>query len=180
MILGRSAPSNTEPTVEIEVEPGGGYLTLTPDEFERLTHGDPVKRRSGDCHGDFTIVAQIVRPPLELRCRYSDCAEGHPVADEDAWVTCPRCRHALGLEPIYTLCKHCDHFVDPNDCDEPGVARYVHLEDGEQEFDHDAEPSNLFHVLDDWKRLRPDLFQEHPDGKIGPNSSHHSRRGKIE
>ena len=81
----------------------------------------------------------------------------------------------------YTLCKHCDHFVDPNeplDTAPPGTDQFIHLEDGEQEFDHRAEPSDQTHTLDEWKRLRPDLFQEHPDGKIGPNSKHHSRRGK--
>lgn len=84
----------------------------------------------------------------------------------------------------YTLCKHCDHFVDPNDCledfpadEQAHIAKFIHLEDGEQEFDHDAEPgeTKLGH---EWQRDRPDLFQEHPDGAIGPNSFFHSRRGK--
>ena len=78
----------------------------------------------------------------------------------------------------YTLCVGCDHFVDPND--EPGCAPFVHLEDGEQEFDHDAEPSNQVHTLEEWRKLRPDLFVKHEDGKIGPNSLHHSRRGKLD
>ncbi len=81
---------------------------------------------------------------------------------------------------IYTLCKHCDHFVEPNEEHEthPEYAAFYHLEDGEQEFDHDAEPGES-HTIDEWNELRPDLFQEHPDGKIGPNSVFHSQRGKL-
>jgi hypothetical protein len=94
------------------------------------------------------------------------------------------------------LCKHCDHFVEENTNPEEIIettdttikvryddgstdifARYVHLEDGEQEFDHDAEPGE---TRDDWEKVRPDLFVEHADGKIGPNSIFHSQRGKID
>lgn len=32
-----------------------------------------------------------------LRCRYADCAERHPVAEEDEMVTCRTCRLDLGL-----------------------------------------------------------------------------------
>ena len=95
-----------------------------------------------------------------------------------------------------TLCRHCDHFVSENPAigasvvvstttvtitnDDGGtetLARYVHAEDGEQAFDHDAEPGES-HRGQDWARLRPDLFIEHPDGKVGPNSIHHLQRGK--
>ena len=80
----------------------------------------------------------------------------------------------------YNLCKHCDHFVEENGPTKPHFGSYhLHLEDGEQEFDHDAEPSDQAHTLDEWQELRPDLFHEHEDGKIGPNSSHHDDRGKI-
>lgn len=68
----------------------------------------------------------------------------------------------------YQLCARCDHFGD-----EDG-----HYEDGEQEFDHGFTPSGLVHTLKEWKRRRPELFEKYPDGKIGPNSIHHSRRGK--
>jgi len=61
MILGSSHHKNTERTIPIECEPGGGYIILTADEFDRLQQGEPVKKRSGDCRGDFEIVAQIVR-----------------------------------------------------------------------------------------------------------------------
>ena len=77
----------------------------------------------------------------------------------------------------YTLCKHCDHFVDP---DPESPCKFVHLEDGEQEFDHDPEPSDQTHTLAQWQVLRPDLFFKHPDEAIGPNSVHHSRRGKVQ
>lgn len=99
----------------------------------------------------------------------------------------------------YHQCKHCDHFVEPNDClndgfgekikegetavyfrdehGEFGVAKFIHLDDGDQEYDHDAEPGEE-HTGREWKLLRPDLFTKHPDGAIGPNSSYHNRRGK--
>lgn len=84
---------------------------------------------------------------------------------------------------IYTLCTHCEHFVDENfdaiDYPAEGYAKYIHLEDGEQEFDHDAEPGEN-HTGAEWEKLRPDLFKEYDDGKIGPNSKHHSRRGKVD
>lgn len=35
-----------------------------------------------------------------MRCRYTDCAERHPVAAEDELVTCPTCRKDLGLAPL--------------------------------------------------------------------------------
>jgi hypothetical protein len=82
---------------------------------------------------------------------------------------------------VYTLCKYCDHFVDENDAGSiaDGCVPFLHLEDGEQEFDHAAQPQGQA-PLAEWMRRRPDLFHEHPDGKIGPNSAHHSRRGKID
>ena len=84
----------------------------------------------------------------------------------------------------YRLCKHCDHFVDENTGIEPRnihkVTKYIHLEDGEQEFDHDAEPQEKDgERLSYWRANRPELFLAHPDGKIGPNSIHHNnQRGK--
>jgi hypothetical protein len=92
--------------------------------------------------------------------------------------TAPSRRQAMNRDNVeYTLCKRCDHFVDPDDSPKSG---FVHLEDGEQEFDHDPEPSDQTHTLAQWRVLRPDLFVTHLDGAIGPNSTHHSRRGKIE
>lgn len=35
-----------------------------------------------------------------IRCRYTNCAEAHPVAIEDEQVTCETCRATLGLDPI--------------------------------------------------------------------------------
>lgn len=94
-----------------------------------------------------------------------------------------------------TLCKHCDHFVEEDFFGDDVVvrqddasvtikdkhgehkrARYIHLEDGEQEFDHDPEPGE---TRDDWQSHRPDLFEQHPDA-IGPNSIYHNRRGKTD
>ena len=78
---------------------------------------------------------------------------------------------------VYELCRHCDHFVD----EEPGTGNgFVHLENGEQEFDHEPQASGQRHTLRDWRRLRPDLFERRADGRVGPNSMHHSRRGKLD
>ena len=117
-----------------------------------------------------------------------DKGKGHTVEPHDVPVNvCDRCKDGLdGLEKTglpdnipYEMCKLCDHFIEDNSGDTtPGVAKHLHLEDGEQEFDHDATPSGQAHTLSEWEGLRPDLFKEHPDGKIGPNSVHHSRRGK--
>lgn len=87
-----------------------------------------------------------------------------------------------------TLCKHCEHFVEPNDPKYVAemaaaglpICTFLHLEDGDQEFDHDAEPSDQTKPGDVWWVDRPDLFREHADGNIGPNSIHHSRRGKVD
>ena len=76
----------------------------------------------------------------------------------------------------YTLCQHCDHFVEPNDVTEPGIAEYIHLDNGEKEHDHDARPSAITMTLDEWRQVRSDLFQVYPDGAIGPNSVHHQTR----
>lgn len=75
----------------------------------------------------------------------------------------------------YTLCKHCDHFVEIDDYSEATI----HLEDGEQNFDHEPELSDQSMPLEEWKKQRPDLFVTHEDGAIGPNSTHHSQRGKY-
>jgi hypothetical protein len=100
-----------------------------------------------------------------------------------------------GDDAVYMLCRHCDYFVEvnwlpdvppdqihdplnPPANDNDGVvrfAKYLHLEDGDQDFDHDAEPSDQTHTGDEWEELRPDLFHEYEDGKIGPNSAFHSR-----
>lgn len=75
----------------------------------------------------------------------------------------------------YTICKHCDHFVEPNFED---TTKFLHLEDGEQEFDHNAEPSQQSMKLKEWTEIRPDLFIFHKDERVGPNSKFHHRRGK--
>lgn len=94
-----------------------------------------------------------------------------------------------------TLCKHCDHFVEENPFPESDIitrsgltmtvrgydrpiARWVHLDDCEQEYNHDAEPGE---TMDErhWHGIRPELFAEYPDGKVGPNSSMHDQRGKL-
>ncbi len=74
---------------------------------------------------------------------------------------------------MYQLCSECDHFVELQD-----DGSFFHLDDGEKEHDHDAKPG-IEHTLEEWKILRPDLFQTYPDGKIGPNSIHHKVQNKT-
>lgn len=80
---------------------------------------------------------------------------------------------------VYVQCAKCAHFVDPNepaDIAQYDVAPYVHLDDGEKEHDHDAQPGPTAMPLREWKRLHPELFQKGLDGKIGPNSAHFGAR----
>ena len=80
----------------------------------------------------------------------------------------------------YELCARCHHFVDfAEETTERGVrAGYVHLDDGEQDYDHAAEPSGVRKALREWKKERPELFRRYPDGRIGPNSVYHEQPGK--
>lgn len=88
---------------------------------------------------------------------------------------CYECLCVKQIHVKYTLCKHCDHFVDLEDGSLYGQEKdfWVHLDNGYKEHDHDAEPSSQSMVLSEWEEARPDLFVEHPDGNIGPNSKHH-------
>ena len=70
----------------------------------------------------------------------------------------------------YTICSLCDHFVEYNYVQGPGLAKYVHLDNGDKEHDHDAYPSLLTYPLDWWKAARPNLFKTYPDNMVGPNS----------
>lgn len=79
------------------------------------------------------------------------------------------------------ICKHCDHFVEENTSTGTGLAPFLHLDDGEQEYDHDAEPFGPDRTLLTWQLRRPDLFHKFADGKIGPNSTLYiPRRGKVD
>lgn len=86
------------------------------------------------------------------------------------------------IENEYTLCALCDHFIELNESKSQDFSPtdYIHLEDGNQDFDHDATPSDQTYFESKWEKIRPDLFTEYPDGAVGPNSSHHDRRGKVD
>lgn len=86
----------------------------------------------------------------------------------------------VGHEPApLVMCALCDHFVADNDAWEEGLARYVHMEDGEQEFDHGAERGEA-KTGAEWTVERPELFDTFQDGKVGPNSDFFpGRRGKV-
>lgn len=81
------------------------------------------------------------------------------------------------LNVLYTMCGKCDHFVydQRNDFDQPGIADFIHLDDGEKEHDHDAIPGET-HTLKGWRDIMPELFEMFADGKIGPNSIHYKRQ----
>lgn len=78
---------------------------------------------------------------------------------------------------VYEMCgnENCWHFIEDNSASfYPGmnIAEYVHLDDGEKEYDHDAIPSGDIFTLDEWRNRHPFLFKEFPDDKVGPNSAH--------
>ena len=77
------------------------------------------------------------------------------------------------MDDYYELCKGCWHFVEDNDSDYQyfHAAPYIHLDDGEVEYDHDAEPSGVRYELITWSVNFPELFTIYADGKIGPNST---------
>lgn len=97
-------------------------------------------------------------------------------------------------QAMYEKCAHCWHFIERNASndefidyagtqDQPdnqefldyagaGWAEYVHLDNGEIEYDHDAAPSGDRRTLEEWKRDQPSLFHVFPDDRVGPNSVH--------
>ena len=84
------------------------------------------------------------------------------------------------MNHVFDLCKHCDHFIDQNYCDgeevPEGVCEFIHCCDEEHhnpDDHHNAEPRGTPKTLEQWKLERPDLFVEHEDGLIGPNSEYH-------
>lgn len=79
------------------------------------------------------------------------------------------------LEIEYEICAKCDHFIEYDQMLITGTAHFLHLDDGEKEYDHDATPSGDSRMLLDWRLQRPDLFETYADGAIGPNSVFHPR-----
>ena len=76
-----------------------------------------------------------------------------------------------------TICMHCDHFVEIFiesinyfvESQTDTIAKHIHCCDGEQGFDHDAEPGET-RTIAEWVSVRPALFTEYLDGKVGPNT----------
>ena len=89
------------------------------------------------------------------------------------------------IEAVYDLCAEpgCWHFVDENwpytEQDE-GIAPFIHLDDGEKEYDHDAVPSGKPETLRIWRLAFPELFWVYSDGKIGPNSGYFRIANAVE
>ncbi|MBM4398409.1 MAG: hypothetical protein FJ087_22305 [Deltaproteobacteria bacterium] len=83
------------------------------------------------------------------------------------------------LETRYEICADCDAFIEPNEDArrDRHLAACVHVDDGDPEYDHDATPSGDIRSLGTWRIERPDLFGEHGDGRVGPNSQYHVHLG---
>lgn len=80
----------------------------------------------------------------------------------------------------YTICKYCDHFIEENIdyTPESGFCQYIHLDDGDIEYNHNATPDETL-PSGDWGILRPDLFTLNIDNRVGPNSYHHRRPPRV-
>src|ERR1700752_4095095 len=68
-----------------DLNPSDSYVWHYPDEDCRALR-DPIP-----------YVDEVIDNSDPLRCRYDDCVESHPIADDDEPVTCPTCRKYLGL-----------------------------------------------------------------------------------
>jgi hypothetical protein len=84
------------------------------------------------------------------------------------------------------MCNLCQHFVDENDTYEPhsNIARYVHLDDGETEYDHDARPNGDVRTVAAWEKAHPYLFPyagESTEDFLARRKAegHHTRRGPM-
>jgi len=115
----------------------------------------------------------------DYQVEYEMCLEDMATAKSDNDEKSVKTRPVVEYKEPRTLCKHCDHFVENDNVSDPAAAGYVHLDDGEQEYDHNAEPSETVERAE-LEKIRPDLWRRYADGKIGPNSWWHSRRGKID
>ena len=82
----------------------------------------------------------------------------------------------------YEKCAHCWHFIEENAAygDYPGLAEHVHLDNGEKEHDHDAEPSGDIQTLRQWRAQHPELFITYADDAIGPNSAYFTLASELE
>ena len=132
-------------------------------EFIELPNGDEIEV-CPDCHE--YILKTVMEPDAEGYSEVQHCSN-------------PECEEMM--DTIYIKCAFCDHFVEPNSDFEKGysLAAYIHLDDGEKDHDHDADPRGGAHTLEEWKALRPDFFKKHEDGKIGPNSQFHPSTKEI-
>lgn len=102
---------------------------------------------------------------------------------------------AVFQEDVYVQCKHCLFFVDPNSAKEsydgpgpiktfgtyfevlPGdtMARYVHLDYGDTDHDHDAEPGKVM-TREEWQEKHPELFPLLGENDDDGDSGYQARR----
>lgn len=128
----------------------------------------PVQSRLDDARRLYEALAVTVSALESVMAHYESSM---PLADRTSRNRLiAQAKEVLNSTMVYNICSRCDHFVDADG----------HLDDGEQEYDHYPAPvsGSPRRTLPRWKEIRPDLFLAHPDGKIGPNSRYHGRRGK--
>jgi hypothetical protein len=69
-------------------------MHFCPDEFQALLSMIPLL---GQVRASIKGVYLKLVPPKTKKCRYSDCMEAHPVAEEVEPISCSTCREYMGL-----------------------------------------------------------------------------------
>lgn len=147
-----------------------GLTRYNPDVSFSREQVDNVTTMEVNANGDWLnrddVLGVFEQPPLADAREQITEQLSHGLIDDQMVVIDLDSIERIASDPpvLYSMCKHCDHFVDGEGEDR------IHLEDGHQEFDHDPEPSEHTHTLEEWEQLSPDLFKAYPDGAIGPNS----------
>ena len=113
-----------------------------------------------------------------------------PLTDEQVAA-----QNAVFQKDVYVQCKHCLFFVDQNSvtkgydgpdtikmfgtyfefADGETIARYLHLDDGDTEHDHDAEPG-LAMTGEEWHEKHPELFPLPGEDMDDGDSGYQARR----
>lgn len=115
-------------------------------------------------------------PEFQKQYCNATCGKCHAVIDGvsklDGPDVCPVFDNREDMQDLpYTMCAHCAHFVEDNETDgDPDIAPYIHLDDGDPEYDHNAEPGDT-KTLREWRDDNPELFVTYADDKTGPNSA---------
>ena len=128
----------------------------------------------------YSVIVESVMPAVlgskpDAIAAASDIQADKPAAGESLTAAVTEVA-TLAPDPdrLVTQCSHCCHFIEENTAykGEPGIAKFVHVDAGEQEYSHEADPG-ITKLLSEWKISCPDLFKLFADGKAGPNSAHY-------